>query len=53
MRQPRARPNIAILAPLIAIAVVLVIGLMGALTACPGEAAGCREFTRATTNRIL
>jgi|TARA_B100001971_G_scaffold202144_1_gene215613 hypothetical protein len=31
MRQPRATANVAILAPLIAIAVVLLIGLTGAL----------------------
>ncbi len=31
MRQPRATPNVAILAPPIAIAVVLLIGLTGAL----------------------
>ncbi len=47
MREPRATPNIIILAPLLAIAVVLVIGLMGALESCPDSAAGCRYLNHA------
>ncbi|MDP6406794.1 MAG: hypothetical protein QF797_16485 [Alphaproteobacteria bacterium] len=47
MREPRATPNIIILAPLLAIAVVLVIGLMGALESCPDSAAGCRYINHA------
>ncbi len=48
MRQPRTTPNIIVLAPLIAIAVVLVIGLVGALMSCPGGGDGCRDIIQAS-----